>query len=78
MATERRNATEQSQVHIASWPKEPVSVVTREPVPVCLKLCEPICARSEYTVGIDIFDRPVAAITIKGLTKLFGCDDKIS
>lgn len=68
---------EPSQVHIVAWPKDAISVAVREPIPVCIKLCEPICARSEYTIGIDIFDRPVAAITVKGLTKLFGCDERV-
>ncbi len=46
-------------------------------IPVCIQVCEPICAESEYTIAIDVFDRPVAAITIKGLTRLFNCrDDK--
>jgi hypothetical protein len=49
----------------------------REVVPLCIQVCEPICADSEYTIAIDVFERPVAAITIKGRTRLFNCrDDK--
>lgn len=49
----------------------------REMIPVCIQVCEPICAESNYTIAIDVFDRPVASITIKGLTRLFNCrDDK--
>lgn len=48
----------------------------RDTIPVCLKLCEPLCARSDYTIGITIFDRPVASISIRGLTRLFNCQDK--
>lgn len=54
-----------------------MNLAARDVVPVCIKVCEPICAASEYTIAIDVFDRPVAAITIKGLTRLFNCaDDK--
>lgn len=51
---------------------------SRDPVKLCISVCEPICAQSEYTIGIDIFDRPVASITVRGTTKLFNCSDKIS
>ncbi len=107
--------SEERQVHIADWPKEParlehafdadrpcpvtlsfepnpanvnvrtpdplsvdmrMALTVREDVPLCIKICEPICVRSEYTIGIDIFDRPVAAITVRGTTKLMGCDDR--
>jgi hypothetical protein len=53
-----------------------MNLAARETIPVCIKVCEPICAASEYTIAIDIFDRPVAAITIKGLTRLFSCGDE--
>jgi hypothetical protein len=53
-----------------------MNVAAREVIPVCIQVCEPICAESNYTIAIDIFDRPVAAITIKGLTRLFNCGDK--
>lgn len=62
--------------------KEPVQVnmnmnmLAREPIPLCIKVCEPICARSDYTVGIDIFDRPVASITVRGQTKFFNCTEE--
>jgi hypothetical protein len=51
-----------------------MNVTARETIPVCIKVCEPICAASEYTIAIDVFDRPVASITIKGLTRLFNCE----
>jgi hypothetical protein len=53
-----------------------MNVAAREVIPVCIQVCEPICAESNYTIAIDIFDRPVAAITIKGLTRLFNCGDR--
>ena len=46
-----------------------MNVTAKEPIPVCIKLCEPICARSDYTIGINIFDNPFASITVRGLTK---------
>jgi hypothetical protein len=71
-------------VVVQAPPKDPLNVnmnmqmnvVAREIIPVCIKLCEPICARSDYTIGINIFDRPVAAITIKGVTRLFNCKEE--
>lgn len=54
-----------------------MNLAARGVIPVCIQVCEPICAESAYTIAIDVFDRPVAAITIKGLTRLFNCrDDK--
>jgi hypothetical protein len=53
-----------------------MNLSARETIPVCIKVCEPICAESSYTIGIDVFDRPVAVITIKGLTRLFNCGDQ--
>ena len=46
------------------------------PVPVCITVCEPICARSKYHIGITIFDRSVAEITIQGETRFFACDEE--
>jgi hypothetical protein len=51
-------------------------VIIRDTVPVCIKLCEPICAESRYEIGIDIFERPVAKITIGGLTRFYNCREK--
>lgn len=71
-------------INIVSWPAEPLninaamdsSIAVRGDVPICIRLCEPICAKSEYAIGITIFDRPVATITVSGLTRLFNCDEK--
>ena len=51
---------------------------SRESVKLCVSVCEPICAQSEYTIGIDVFDRPVASITLRGTTRLFNCSDKLT
>ncbi len=47
-----------------------------ETLPICIKLCEPICAESNYTIGISIFDRPVVSLTIRGRTRLFSCREE--
>ena len=70
-------------VNIVTWPKEPLNVnaamdstvSVRGQVPICIRICEPICAKSEYSIGITIFDRPVATITVSGQTRLFNCDE---
>jgi hypothetical protein len=71
---------EESNVHILEWPKEPmtssVELRTREPAAICIKLCEPICVKSEYTISIDIFDRPVSTITLQGRTTFFNCPEE--
>lgn len=62
--------------------KEPLDVAmamevsARRPVPLCISLCEPICAKSDYRIDIAIFDQPVANIVVRGLTRLFNCDDE--
>ncbi len=48
----------------------------RDALPLCIKLCEPICARSDYTIGITLFDRPIVSITIRGVTRLFNCNEE--
>ena len=53
-----------------------MNLSARRPLPICISVCEPICAESEYVIGIQIFDRPVAAITVRGRTRLFNCNDE--
>ena len=43
-----------------------------ETLPLCISLCEPICAESDYRIGIAVFDRPVITIHVRGITRLFG------
>ncbi len=52
-----------------------MAVSADKPIPVCIKVCEPICARSSYRIGITIFDQPVAQIAVQGMTRLFECDE---
>ena len=70
------------RVFVASDPERPLdvdmnmNVTAKEPIPVCIKLCEPICARSDYTIGINIFDNPFASITVRGMTKIGPCGEE--
>ena len=72
-----------ANVFIQTTPRQPLHVdmamnlVAKDTIPVCIKLCEPICAKSDYTIGITIFDRQVATITIRGLTRLFNCLEEV-
>jgi hypothetical protein len=74
---------EEQVVRIVQWPSEQRAQLfhgfdSERPasVKLCVSVCEPICAQSEYTIGIEIFDRPVASITVRGTTRLFNCSDK--
>ncbi len=53
-----------------------MDVSAKRPLPLCVSLCEPICAKSDYRIDIAIFDQPVANIVIRGLTRLFNCKDE--
>jgi len=68
-------ANEETKTAIVAWPKEPAALVFRETVPVCIKLCEPVCADSRYEVGITVFDKPVATITVQGTTRFYNCHE---
>jgi hypothetical protein len=67
-------------VKILSWPDTPagvnLNVAAASAFPVCIKVCEPICARSAYVVTIDIFDRNVATIKLEGQTIIANCGDQ--
>ncbi len=70
-----------AHVVVSTEPQQPLAVnmnmqlTAREPIPLCIKLCEPICARSDYTIGINVFDNPVASINVRGTTRLEACRD---
>ena len=69
-------------VNVYSSSEQPLSVnmnmdvKVKEAIPVCFKLCEPICAKSEYTVSFDIFDKPFASLMIRGQTTISNCLDE--
>jgi hypothetical protein len=44
-----------------------------EAVPLCVTVCEPLCIDSDYAVSIEIFDRAVASIRVRGRTRLAPC-----
>jgi hypothetical protein len=50
-----------------------MNVAARQDIPLCLKICDPICARSSYAITLDVFDRPVALIKLQGETRLAAC-----
>lgn len=71
-----------ARVIVSTDPKQPVAVnmnmqvTTREAIPICIKLCEPICAKSDYMIGINIFDNPFASINIRGMTRIYNCREQ--
>jgi hypothetical protein len=71
-----------AQILVATDPKTPLdvnmnmTVSAREAVPICIKLCEPICARSDYTIGLNVFDNAFATITLRGITQIAPCGDE--
>ncbi|MGD0291698.1 MAG: hypothetical protein ABSC63_18920 [Candidatus Binataceae bacterium] len=67
-------ATAQDPVHVDM--NMNMNLMARNTIPVCIEVCKPICVQSEYTIGIEIFDRPVALITLRGQTRIFNCDEK--
>lgn len=75
-------APQPAHVVVSSSAQQPVHVdmamqlTAQRPVPVCISLCEPICARSDYTVGISIFGNPFASIDVRGTTRLGPCSDE--
>lgn len=70
----------ENDVKIVAWPSQAARLehqFAREtPLPICIEVCRPICAQSDYTIGIEIFTRPIAQITVRGLTRLFNCDEQ--
>ncbi len=71
-----------ARVIVSTDPQKPLAVdmnmrvSAREPIPLCIKLCEPICAKSDYTIGINIFDNPFATINVRGTTRLGDCREE--
>ena len=53
-----------------------MNVANTNPFKVCIQLCEPITVKSSYTIGIDVFDRPVAAITLNGTTTIYNSPEE--
>jgi hypothetical protein len=72
-----------ANVVLSSTTQEPVhvdvnmnmNVVARNVIPICVELCKPICVQSDYTIAIEVFDRPVAQITFRGMSRIYNCDE---
>lgn len=45
-------------------------------LPICIKLCEPICAESNYKIGITLMGQPFIEIALQGITRIFNCSDR--
>lgn len=70
------------QIKVNATQKEPLNVnmnmllKAKETIPLCIKICEPICATSNYNIGIRLFGQPFADIGVKGVTRLAPCKDE--
>jgi hypothetical protein len=71
-------------IDLQSLPETPFNVnmdmelKANDVIPVSFKLCEPVCAKSEYRLDIDIGGTPFAGVTLRGKTMIFGCDEERS
>lgn len=53
-----------------------MNLKANEVIPVCIKLCEPICAKSEYKISVDLCEKPFMSVTLQGKTMLYGCSEE--
>jgi hypothetical protein len=53
-----------------------MAVHADDAVSLCITLCEPLCVTSDYAITLAIFDRPVATIRVRGITRLARCGDE--
>jgi hypothetical protein len=69
----------EAPLHVTAWPKETLNVNMLHnqgrDVPLCIKICEPICAESNYRVSLSLLGQPFIEIVVKGITRLFACKD---
>jgi hypothetical protein len=69
-----------ASVLLSSPPEQSVrmdmNIAVKEAIALCVRVCEPICAKSEYTIGISVFDHPVVSIALRGLTRIFNCREE--
>lgn len=72
-----------AHVLVASLPERPLTVnmsmnlAAKQPLPICIKLCEPICVDSDYVIDITLFDRPIISISVKGRTRIYNCNEEL-
>ncbi len=67
----RLETTTQQPIQLAMG----TSLSAKSPLPICIRVCEPICAESDYRVGMTVFDQAVAQVTVRGRTRLGQCDE---
>jgi hypothetical protein len=71
------NATPKLSVGLESSPVQMnMDISNSNPFKVCIQLCEPIAVKSSYTIAIDVFDRPVASITLNGTTTIYNSPEE--
>lgn len=69
-----------AQVVLRTDPEAPMDVNmamdvrAEKPIPVCISVCEPICARSDYQIGIIFNGQPLASISVTGTTTISNCE----
>jgi hypothetical protein len=49
--------------------------VVKEPIPICVTVCEPICVDSKYRIGFEFLRIPIGSIGIAGRTRISKCSD---
>ena len=71
----------QINVNVETSPNSPIHAAmdmrlsAKEPVPVCISICEPICAQSNYRIGVTLLGQVLAGITVQGETRIANCRD---
>jgi hypothetical protein len=52
-----------------------MNVHAKEPIQhvVCVKVCEPVCAKSDYAIGINMLKKQFAQVTVSGQTRIYNC-----
>ena len=48
----------------------------RNTIPICIKMCEPICADSYYKVGLKLLNQQIGEITLRGRTRIANCEEE--
>jgi hypothetical protein len=53
------------------------SINAKGAFPLCIKLCEPICVDSDYTLTLTLLGRSIVSVTIRGRTQFYSCSDDV-
>ena len=65
----RLNTSPKQPIHVDM----PIDLQVKEPIPVCITLCEPICTDSSYRIDVSLFGIPLPSIRVGGDTDFFNC-----